>query len=135
MSLGSVFCKFMDRRWKILRELTQLFILITFVLSALLSPYFLISSVILIGFYIKNFRDFHSKVIKVEVVTEKEKFEDQDKENIRSVMEYYLLVMDLKKLYSDNYNFIKSLGLIMFLGVFLYSFVFLRMWFYGKKKD
>lgn len=122
MSLGSVFGKFMDRRWKVLTELAQLFIIITFVLSALLSPYFLISSVVLIGFYIKNFRNFHPK--KTNEIVEKKPFEDQDKENIRSVMEYYLLVMALKKIYSDNYNFIKSFGLILFFSVFLYSFIF-----------
>lgn len=122
MDLGNVFCQFMDRRCMVLAELTQLFILITFVVSALLSPYFLISSVVLIVFYIKNFRNFHPK--KPNEIVEKKLFEDQDKENIRLVMEYYLFNVALKKIYSNNYIFIKYIGLVFFTVVYFYTFIF-----------
>lgn len=122
MDLGGVFLKFMDRRWKILRELTQLFILITFVLSISVSPYFLVWSVIIIGFYVKNFKNLHPKYI--EEIVEREPFEDQKKENIRSVMEYYLLNMTINSLYSKSYNFIKFVGLSLLVGVFVYNAIF-----------
>lgn len=122
MDLGRVFLEFMDRRWKILRELTQLFILITLVLSISLSPYFLVWSVITIGFYVKNFKHLHPKYI--EEIVEREPFKDQKKENIRSVMEYYLLNMTIKSLYSKSYNFIKFVGLSLLVGVFVYNAIF-----------
>lgn len=122
MDLGRVFLEFMDRRWKILRELTQLFILITLVLSISLSPYFLIWSVIIIGFYVRNFKNLHPKYI--EEIVEREPFDDQKKENVRSVMEYYLLNMTINSIYSKSYNFIKYVGLFLLVGVALYNFVF-----------
>lgn len=122
MDLGRVFLEFMDRRWKILRELTQLFILITFVLSISVSPYFLVWSAITIGFYVKNFKNLHPKYI--EEIIEREPFEDQEKENIRSVMEYYLLNMTINGLYSKSYNFIKFVGLSLLAGVFVYNAMF-----------
>ncbi|MFR4815499.1 hypothetical protein [Peptoniphilus sp.] len=122
MDLGRVFLEFMDRRWKILRELTQLFILITLVLSISVSPYFLVWSAITIGFYVKNFKNLHPKYI--EEIIEREPFEDQKKENIRSVMEYYLLNMTINSLYSRSYNFIKYIGLFLLVGVVLYNTIF-----------
>lgn len=122
MDLGRVFLEFMDRRWKILRELTQLFILITLVLSISVSPYFLVWSAITIGFYVKNFKNLHPKYI--EEIIEREPFEDQKKENIRSVMEYYLLNMTIKSLYSKSYNLIKYIGLFLLVGVFVYNAMF-----------
>lgn len=122
MDLGRVFLEFMDRRWKILRELTQLFVLITFVLSISVSPYFLVWSVIIIGFYVKNFKNLHPKYI--EEIVEREPFENQEKENIRSVMEYYLLNMTINSLYSKSYNFIKFVGLSLLVGVFVYNAMF-----------
>lgn len=122
MDLGRVFLEFMDRRWKILRELTQLFILITFVLSISVSPYFLVWSAITIGFYVKNFKNLHPKYI--EEIIEREPFENQKKENIRSVMEYYLLNMTIKSLYSKSYNLIKYIGLFLLVGVFVYNAMF-----------
>lgn len=122
MDLGRVFLEFMDRRWKILRELTQLFVLITLVLSISLSPYFLIWSVIIIGFYVRNFKNLHPKYI--EEIVEREPFEDQKKENIRSVMEYYLLNMTINSLYSKSYNFIKFVVLSLLVGVFVYNAIF-----------
>lgn len=122
MDLGGVFLKFMDRRWKILRELTQLLILISFVISISVSPYFLVWSVITIGYYVKNFKNLHPKYIRENV--EREPFENQEKESIRSVMEYYLLNMAINSLYSKSYTFIKYVGLFLLVGHSVYKTMF-----------